>query len=88
MIFPFHRLFPEPAIFGGLFICLWLRQAISYKVKKQAGGLRERVDIILYRHEMVYVTILETVIKYISEQMHDWSNILLIKYFGYFLIYS
>ena len=33
MIFPFHRLFPEPAIFGGLFICLWLRQAISYKVK-------------------------------------------------------
>lgn len=34
MIFPFHRLFPEPAIFGGLFICLWLRQAISYKVKK------------------------------------------------------
>ena len=46
----------------------------------QAGGLRERVDIILYRHEMVYVTILETVIKYITEQMHDWSNILLIKY--------
>ena len=34
MIFPFHRLFPEPAIFGGLFICLWLRQAISYKAKK------------------------------------------------------
>ena len=34
LIFPFHRLFPEPAIFGGLFICLWLRQAISYKVKK------------------------------------------------------
>ena len=62
-------------------------EAISYKVKKQAGGLRERVDIILYRHEMVYVTILETVIKYISEQMHDWSNILLIKYFMFKYIY-
>ena len=35
MIFSFHRLFPEPAIFGGLFICLWLRQAISYKVKNE-----------------------------------------------------